>query len=264
VIYRRPGLTLLEILVVVGIISLLLSLLIPSLAGSKRAVKRLVCKSNLKSIARGIRDYAEDYGTRLPPSVQTWSGKARRDIPANVILHRPIRFNMATLLGAYVPPATLICPEPETRSVSEALRDANVAYSNYLFLWNTLDPVPEQGYKRIDDAPPAAPCAVDLLWTCVEQNLTTYRMNHTMAGDRIAVLSPFPKGTDADFAAREYLYRMVNLPPTGQRVYIGLAAGMYDGSVRWVSWNRYEARTVSSLDQSSLNNTSIVLPAWNH
>jgi len=51
---KRSGLTLLEIVVVVGIIGILLALLLPSVQGMRESARRVTCQNNLKQVAMAI------------------------------------------------------------------------------------------------------------------------------------------------------------------------------------------------------------------
>jgi len=57
----RWAFTLVELLVVVGIIALLVTILVPSLARSTELARRTLCMTRLGGIARGIQIYAADY-----------------------------------------------------------------------------------------------------------------------------------------------------------------------------------------------------------
>jgi prepilin-type N-terminal cleavage/methylation domain-containing protein len=63
---RHTGFTLVELLVVIGIIAVLISVLLPSLSKAREAADRVVCASNIRSIGQGYALFAVQYKGRVP------------------------------------------------------------------------------------------------------------------------------------------------------------------------------------------------------
>src|SRR5262245_38135945 len=62
----RSAFTLVELLVVIGVIAMLAMLLAPALASSNGRVQRAQCANNLRQLSLGANTYAEHYDTRYP------------------------------------------------------------------------------------------------------------------------------------------------------------------------------------------------------
>lgn len=82
---RTKGFTLVELLVVIGIIALLISILLPSLNRARETANRVKCAANLKSIGQAFLLYANENRNQFPrtksaggaaPVIPTWGSGA--------------------------------------------------------------------------------------------------------------------------------------------------------------------------------------------
>jgi prepilin-type N-terminal cleavage/methylation domain-containing protein/prepilin-type processing-associated H-X9-DG protein len=64
---RARAFTLMELLVVIGIISILAALLMPSLVHAKAKANQVKCINNLRQLTLSLSLYAEDYNGEYPP-----------------------------------------------------------------------------------------------------------------------------------------------------------------------------------------------------
>jgi prepilin-type N-terminal cleavage/methylation domain-containing protein len=72
---RQDAFTLVELLVVIGIISLLIAMLLPALNKARQQAKLVQCASNLRQLGMGVQMYATDWRGQWPQYIN-WSSNA--------------------------------------------------------------------------------------------------------------------------------------------------------------------------------------------
>src|SRR6185437_4510745 len=102
---RHHGFSLIELLVVSGLIAILLALLLPAMAGARRQAQRVQCMSNLRQIGQIFKIYEiENRGWVFPvtnhPTIPDQADGLRLNLPPP--LRRPMVVFKAS--GAPLPP----------------------------------------------------------------------------------------------------------------------------------------------------------------
>jgi len=104
------GFTLVELLVVIGIIAILLAILMPSMNKAREAAKRTACTSNLHQIHLGIQMYAHDNKGALVPKYDVASKvRTAADITSNIFLNT-FDDGYQTVLKPYCKRPVFKCP----------------------------------------------------------------------------------------------------------------------------------------------------------
>jgi general secretion pathway protein G len=148
--HRGRAFTLVELLVVIGIITILIGLLMPALSRAREAARRTKCLANLRTLGQGMVMYANDSKGWLPNSnpastVNDYDMTNAVLVALNrVYVHSP---------GAFHCPADSD-PVPEKIETADYTKpnSARVSYDFYSVWW-----MPESSPKvtRIKDAPVA-------------------------------------------------------------------------------------------------------------
>jgi prepilin-type N-terminal cleavage/methylation domain-containing protein/prepilin-type processing-associated H-X9-DG protein len=157
---RRPGFTLVELLVVIGIIAVLISILLPSLSGARRQAKTVQCLSNLKQMANAQEMYASQWNGWAVP---IFTGKKTPPPNQRLVWHNNHQFR-ANLNQPYAGPGSteynnrwtvgMICPEA-SQSLSRLNQFGAPAQLSYGY--NVVAPEKNGGKVKILPGPDQNP-----------------------------------------------------------------------------------------------------------
>ncbi len=148
---KRTGFTLLELLVVLGILSLLTAILFPVFARAREKGRRTVCQSNLKQIALAVQQYVQD-NSQMYPLENTWQNDVYTYIKNRQVYRCPSDQDedMST--------EQIITGSPGSLEVSPV---------DYKYNWTRLNivqsislPLPPNNYRGINDSAIASPATV--------------------------------------------------------------------------------------------------------
>jgi prepilin-type N-terminal cleavage/methylation domain-containing protein/prepilin-type processing-associated H-X9-DG protein len=171
---RHPprAFTLVELLVVIGIVALLIALLLPALSAARERASRTKCLANLRTLGQGMVMYASESRNWLPNANPP--GDANNYDATNAVL---VALNR-DFVGS---PAVFHCPsddDPVPTAIETAdyvkPNSARVSYDFYSVWW-----MPEHGPKvtRIKDAP--------IAWDLDGGRPLIRRQNHGRGGGNV-------------------------------------------------------------------------------
>ncbi|MDR3460237.1 MAG: type II secretion system protein [Verrucomicrobiae bacterium] len=110
---RAAAFTLVELLVVIGIIALLAALLLPVLQQGTARAKRIHCVNNLRETGLAAHLFANDHGGKFPTEISTNDGGSLEFVAAGFQVNGRFYFSykhFRPLAGALGTPKVLACP----------------------------------------------------------------------------------------------------------------------------------------------------------
>lgn len=164
---KRHGFTLVELLVVIGIIAILIAILLPSLGKARSAANAVACMSNLRQVGQAMMFYVNDVGSNrgyLPAANNSYqNGPGVSDVfPENTWMWRirnyilPKNHNItitspARDINAYLYSSVFVCPgKANYDPMPTASQQARVSYA-----MNAFHPEPVGGnYYAANHTPP--------------------------------------------------------------------------------------------------------------
>ena len=138
-ICSHAGFTLVELLVVIGIIGLLISILLPSLSKAQEQSKRIKCAAQVRQHCAALIMYANDNKGRLPDYGNKKGDFSRSGVTATKdelqLVHPELRDMLKDVYG--VPRQMFFCPtspENDSLGMSSPLVWSHTGHSGYGFL----------------------------------------------------------------------------------------------------------------------------------
>jgi len=244
------GFTLVELLVVIGVLSLLMGVLLPALSQARRAARSVIGGHRQREIVLAVSLYAADHQGRYPESVataamlgHTWRWQEPRMMKACQPRADGYHSSMATYLRAYLPTAAaLSCPSsPAAYPYLDEFWQAGDSWDNpetdftddsvlgsYCFYWNYT------AYLSDRDRPFRGP-RIDAGAPGCSRLLTSdyFGFNHWRSPDAFGSCERFPHAEVAaeTHEAPTFWVQNPRGEPDRTAVHLKLQAGFTDGHV---------------------------------
>jgi len=184
------GFTLVELLVVIGIVAILTAILVPALGAARMSARKAACMSNLRQVGMAIHSYAMEYndsipvGPTAPPFLSPSDFYPSTGAPTSLVSlksGKPVGLGLLLAGHLAAQPRVLYCPDSDQRiSAEEELAAVGIGQAECSYYYrhasitrlfdNPADPPPKRiplsNPGRNRDGQPIRALAIDTQFLC--------------------------------------------------------------------------------------------------